>query len=196
MTTELQSFFESILLNFLKSCGGRSDHGTRNALGRVAQHLSSDDVSTATETSDTPIEAHPPRRSQRQRRLRSDPQPVDSDDSESERSSVEISTPLTPVSESSVLTVQSAGGGGRRESYGMTLRERNPVKRVLEDSESEEEEEEGKGGGIRGAPVRTRSWTTAHKRQRLSSDSEGEEGVAMVTRTSRGRVVKPICKFS
>ena len=221
MTTELQSFFESILLNFLKSCGGQSAdiplHGTRNTLGRLAHSLSSDDVATAMQTASTTtlIEAHPPpRRSGRQRKTRKNLQTVDSEDedSESEQSSAAVS-PLTPASGSSVLTVQSGvgeGGRGRRErrgrgeegereSHGMTLRERNPVvkpvKRVLEDSESEEEEEEEEGGGRR-VKVRTRSWASAHKRQRLSSDSEGEEGVSMVTRTSRGRVVKPIHKFS
>ena len=95
---------------------------------------------------------------------------------------------MTPASGSSVVTLD------QRETHGMTLRVRNPVKpvkRVLEDSESED----GEGG--EGGEVRTRSWGACLKRQRLSSDdSEGEEGVAMVTRTSRGRVVKPIKKFS
>jgi hypothetical protein len=210
MTTELQSFFENILLNFLKSYGRISAnvplHGTRNALGRLARNLSSDDVSTAIPA--TPavplIEAHPPRRSGRQRRTRRNLQPDDSEEEEdsesvaSEQSSVEIS-PLTPASESSVLTVQSVGRRvrgeeGERESHGMTLRDRHPVKRVLEDSE--EEEEGGEEGEETRVKVRTRSWALAHKRQRLSSDSEGEEGVTTVTRTSRGRVVKPICKFS
>ena len=220
MTTELQSFFENILLNFLKSCGGESAdvplHGTRNALGRLARNLSSDDVVTAMQVTSeaTPIEAHPRRRSGRTRKARKNLQPVDSEEEESdsvasEQSSVEVS-PLTPASESSVLTVQSVGGGGEgggrrrgrrgrgeEESHGMTLRERNPVKRVLDDSESEDvEEEEERDGEVTRVKVRTRSWTTAHKRQRLSSDSEGEEGVTMVTRTSRGRLVKPICKFS
>ena len=217
MTTELQAFFENILLSFLKSCGGIAAkvplHGTRNALGRLARNLSDDDVATATQaTLAVPlIEAHPPRRSGRQRRTRRNLQPDDSEEEEdnesvaSEQSSVEIS-PLTPASESSILTVQSVGRRvrgeeGGRELHGMTLRDRHPVKpvkRVLEDSESEEEEEEvgeeeGEETRVKG---RTRSWALAHKRQRLSSDSEGEEGVTVVTRTSRGRVVKPICKFS
>ena len=128
-------------------------------------------------------------------------------ESESETESIDVSTPLTPASESSAVTVQSSmqgsvplGAGQPRDppsqSHGMTLRERHPVKRVFEDSESEEEQGRGRGGR---EPIRTRSWSTPHKRQRLSSDSEGDDGegpVATVTRTSSGRVVKQIPKFS
>ena len=232
MATEFQSYFETIVLDFLKSCGGESNdlplHGTRHALGQLAHRLSSDDSHMTTRATATPIEAHHQGRLTRQRRVKNragrPPQAAESEsETDSERSSVDVSGPLTPASESSVLTVQSsvvgvvgvAGRGaelrnGRRESlrqqHGMTLRERQPNKRVLPDSESEEEEEGEEGGveggeeeegGGRGVSIRTRSQSSAHKRQRLLSDSEGDEGdVAMVTRTSRGRVVKPTLKFS
>lgn len=218
MTTEFQSFFETLVLDFLKSCVGLSTSslpGTRRTLGQLAHQLSSEDVVSMTTTTPTLIEA-PPHRRRSKRRTRSAVD--DSDDTDSvisEQSSIEVSTSLTPASESSNLTVQSSIVGGRairegsgegvrgdpsNQSHGMTLRDRNPVKpgkRVFEDSDSEGGEDRE-----RGAPIRTRSWGTPHKRQRLSSDSDGEDvtkdngSVATVTRTSRGRLVKPTQKFS
>ena len=203
MTTELHSFFESNLLNFLKACGGESSegplHGTRHALGRLAHHNISEEIPMATQVSTTPIEAHPPRRSLRRRGLRPDLRPLESDSDSigSEQSSADVSAPLTPASESSMAT--RSRHKEREESHGMTLRERypaKPVKRVFEDSDTEEEGEGEGDGGEDGRLVTTRSRSSI-KKQRLSSDSEGEEpGVAMVTRTSRGRIVKPIHKFS
>ena len=214
MATELRAYFESIVLDFLKSCGTEKDdtpiHGTRRALGRLAHHLSSEDAPHVGAGKAAAVEVRP-RRSQRRRRNEI---PKHDSDTESEtgRSSVEVSTPLTPASEtSSTFTVNSVSGTKREssrlrqnslsQSHGMTLRER-PAKRVLEESDSEEEGEEEEEGGGRG---RTRSWGTPHKRQRLSSESEGgseggsegeEERLPLFTRTSRGRVVKPAHKFS
>ena len=206
MTTELQSYFEGIILDFLKSCGGEIDdlplHGTRQALGRLAHHLSSEDVPMATQARTTPLEPRP-RRSRRRRNEVSKPE--SDSDSETEHSSVEALTPLTPASEtSSIFTVQSAQGvmmekrqNSLNQSHGMTLRERT-AKRVLQESDSDEGEEEEGEEGAQGTRTHTRMWGTPHKRQRLSSESEdGEEGGGdVVTRTRRGRLVKPTHKYS
>ena len=117
------------------------------------------------------------------------------------------------------------GGKEVSQHYGMTLRSRErTAKRVLEESESEEremegeeeeeEEEEGEGeeeeeeegeeeeGTKRRVSQRrkARARGVAHKRQRLcSSEDDEEENVPslpqLVTRTSRGRLVKPTSKF-
>ena len=222
MTIELQTYFDSLVLGFLNSCtneGNEPIHATRRTLGRLAHSTMSEEALT---TGNHTVSQVRPLRSRRKH-------PPLSRESESgsdtERSSVGVSTPLSESS--SVFTVQamktawkeSRRRGRQREnslgqSHGMTLRSRErPVKRVLEESESEEEEEEEEQEEeeeeeeegeeeeeqeARMSPRRTRSWSTPHKRQRLSSDSEEEapELPSVVTRTSRGRVVKPTSKFS
>lgn len=217
MTTELQSHFELVVLDFLKSYGSEKEepptYGTRRALGRLAHSVSSEETPVVVGGSH-PAPLLPVRMRTRSRRKKN--AILQESESDSENSSVGVSTPVTPLSETSstftVLAPQREMSARQRHNslsqlHGMTLRSREKaVKRVLQESESEvetDEKEEEKVARLTLSPRRTRSRGTPHKRQRLSSDSDEElatleedfELPSVVTRTSRGRVIKPTSKF-
>ena len=203
MTTELQSAFETEVLDFLNSCQEGTEvlhtHATRRNLGRLANSVSVEDVSGSVNS----VAAG----TRRQMRLRSAHDHLSEDGSTSV--SVDISTPTTPVSEISCtretrsMTLVLKTTQSESDHFSMTLRSRESRRRILDDSASEEEEDEDEESNT---PLqrsrRRRTDRMPRKRQRMaSSDSESDSvdsiDFPMVhTITRKGRVVKPTSKLA
>lgn len=203
MTTELQSAFETEVLDFLNSCQeGREvahTHATRRNLGLLA---SAEDDSRGTNSVVARI--------QRPMRLRSADERLSEDGSTSASASVAASTPTTPVSEISCvretrsMSLMLRKTQSETDRFSMKLRSRETRKRLLEESDSDEAEEEDEDEDL--PPRRSRRRgpeRTLRKRARMaSSDSDsGSENSfddlpAIHTVTRKGRVVKPTSKFS
>lgn len=226
MTTELQGFFESHELEFLRACQGKEAvHGTRGILCRLAvstgregqlvlsekeRKMSESNSSSASNAQSSTTDLGPQgcmrADGEEESEGNSDKSYVDTMFTSSSPSSL-ASSASTACSGSHLLVPDLAGGrvtrshsGTNHDGYQMTLRSHASV----ENLEAESEEELEAGGRRRRVKRRKRSAKGAPKKKRSQyTDRFTEEEVeasevmsGMSVVTSRGRVVKPCTRFS